>query len=418
MKISLRWATRVGAVACVLSAFAFAACSSSSSGDDDGLGPGGPDASTSDTGTVLDEATIAADTTSCKNYWTAYCTKQGTCSGQSADQVQACITTESAGCPSNFFGGNGSNVTAANAQTCMTAITSQSCGDFRTGIPADPSCVIPGTRTENEACRASAQCASHYCVTLAGGCGLCGREYDPAEDCTEVNNFPYVACAPGTFCDRYGTHHCVAFTAIVCDISKGYLGGCPNSTACVTAGDASVGSCVESPNLGSACLYAYVATAEPSVFCGAGDCVGENLAAQDGGTCALPATAANGDFCDNLADGGFATCAENLTCTSTVYASPPTCIPNGVAGAQCGYLTQTPETDGGPRGSYYSTCAPGFYCSQNCATTSDGGEVGTCIAGGSTIGALGATCDTCNGCSTGLQCVDGKCAAIDLSGCQ
>jgi hypothetical protein len=413
------WATRLAVATFTVSAFAFAACSSSSSGDDDGIAPL-PDGSvsTTDGGTVVDEATIAADTTACKNYWTAYCTKQGACSGEAADTVQACITTNSALCPANFFGGTGAQITAANAATCVTALGAQSCGDFRAGIPADPSCVIPGTRTENEPCRSSAQCASHYCVTLGGGCGLCGREYDPSEDCTEVNNFPYVVCSPGTFCDRYGTHRCVAYDAIKCDLSKAYLGGCPSSTVCVTDGDASVGNCVEEPSLGSACLYAYAEINDPTVFCGAGNCAGENVAARDGGTCTAASTAANGEACDNLVDGGYATCAANLGCVSSVYGAPPTCAPEGVAGAQCGYVPQKPATDGGPFSDYYAYCAPGFYCSQNCATTSDGGEVGTCIAGGTTAGAAGAACDTCNGCSAGLSCVDGKCAPIDVSGCE
>jgi hypothetical protein len=417
MKISLRWATRVGVVACVLSTFAFAACKSSSSGDDDGIGPGA-DASTTETGTVVDEATIAADTTSCKNYWTAYCTKQGQCSGESNDAVQACITADTAGCPYNYFGGDGANISATTAQTCITALAAQSCGDFRAGIPADPTCVLPGARTENEPCRAAAQCASHYCVMYGGGCGFCGREYDSTEDCTEVSNFPYVACAPGTFCDRYGTHHCVAYTAIKCDLSKAYLGGCPNTTACVTEGDASVGSCVEDPSLGSPCLYADIEINDPYVFCGAGACVGENIVAKDGGTCSLPSTAANGEQCGSLSDGGSATCGTNLTCATMVYGGTQTCFPNGAAGAECGYIPQTPAVDGGPFGTYYTACATGFYCSQNCIATTDGGSIGTCIAGGTTIGALGATCDTCNGCSTGLQCVDGKCAAIDYTGCQ
>jgi hypothetical protein len=419
MKISLRWATRFCAGALTLSAFAFAACSSSSSGDDDGIGPGsGSDASIPDGGGGVDEAAIAADTQTCKNYWTAYCTKQGQCSGATNDSIQACISTNSLGCPANFFGGNGSALDASSGQTCVTAIGSQSCGDFRLGIPADPTCVIPGARTENQPCKASAQCASHYCVVLAGGCGICGREFDPTEDCTEVENFPYVTCAPGTFCDRYGTHHCVAYTAIQCDLSKGYAGGCPGTTACVTDGDASVGSCVEAPNLGSACLYADVEPNDITAYCGAGNCSGADYAAKDGGTCSSGAVAGNGDDCANLADGGYATCGENLACEVTVVGTHPTCIPEGVAGAQCGEVPQTPATDGGGFGVYYAYCAAGFYCSQNCTATSDGGAIGTCIAGGTTSGAVGAACDSCNGCATGLQCVDGKCGPIDYSGCE
>lgn len=419
MKISLRWATRLGAGALTLSAFAFAACSSSSSGDDDGIGAGnGSDASVSDGGTGVDEATVAADTQTCENYWTAYCTKQGQCAGSSNDSIQACITTNSSGCPANFFGGTGSALDASSGQTCVTAIGTQACGDFRLGIPADPTCVIPGSRTENQPCKSSAQCASHYCVTTGGGCGFCGRDFDPTEDCTEVDNYPYVVCAPGTFCDRYGTHHCGAYSAIKCDLTKGYLGGCPNTTACVTDGDASVGSCVEDPNIGSACLYADIEENDPTVFCGGGSCAGTDLAAKDGGTCIAPSIAANGDACQNLPDGGYVTCGAGLTCGAMVYQTQPTCYPNGVAGAECGYLPQTPAVDGGSYGEYYETCATGFYCSQNCVSTSDGGQIGTCIAGGTAIGAVGATCDTCNGCSTGLQCIDGKCAPIDYSGCE
>jgi hypothetical protein len=416
MKISVRWATGFGALVCTLTAFAFAACSSSSSGGDDSIAPG-TDATTSDSGTVVDEATTAAETTACKSYWTAYCTKLGTCNGEDATQVQACITLETAACPQNFFGGSGANVTPASAQTCTTAIAAQNCGDFRAGIPADPSCVLPGTRTQNEPCRASAQCQSHYCVNYAG-CGFCGRQYDPTEDCTEISNYPYVTCAPGTFCDRFGTHHCVAYGSIKCNIAKQYLGGCPNTTACVTDGDASVGACVETPNLGSACLYADIEPSDPYVFCGAGACIGGDPIAKDGGTCATPGVVANGDACGNLVDGGYAACGDNLTCTATVYGAAPTCTPNGVAGASCGSIPQTPADDGGPQGIYQAYCSAGFYCSQNCSLTTDGGQQGTCIAGGSTIGALGAACDACNGCSTGLQCVDSKCAPIDYSGCQ
>lgn len=402
-----------GAVGFTVSAATVFACSSSSGGDDSNGSPlpdGSTDATTAD---VVDEAELAAEKDACTAYWTAYCQKQSTCYGYTADDTATCIQTNSAQCPAGYFGGAGASVKASDLQACVTALGTQTCADFRVGIPASPSCVVPGSRTQNEACHANAQCQSLSCINYYSGCGVCSRQFDTTEDCTESTG-AYTRCAPGTFCDLYDSRHCVPYDEIGCDIGKAYNGGCPSQTACVTVGDAGTGKCVELPDPGSPCLHARPYLGDSiQPYCGAGSCSGGT--ADDGGTCVLPVSVGPGEDCGGLSDGGTAQCTGDSQCYPPFVGDSPKCVPNQATGAPCGDVPYT-YPDGGVAGNIYKYCVTDDICSNNCLLTTDGGQAGACIA--SPPGDVGASCDACTRCKQGLQCIDNKCAPIDYSACQ
>ena len=250
----------------------------------------------------------------CDAYAQAYCAKLGSCEGLAFETVfgsaQACQQRVAQFCPDRFVA-PGTGTTPSAMTACAAAITAQSCGAFRTGLPA--ACVAKGSRGAGQACRYDAQCQSSFCSVPVGSpqCGTCQPSAAEGEACD-----PSVAnCANGLVCADSG---CTS-------------DGSPCSGTRQTI-------CVSPREEGEACHVS--ADCVPPLRCFQDLCV---MPAELGGPCTGNGCDDTGAlYCASSADGGSSTCvgasfaAVGAACNS-ISQSPVLCEGSG----SCRSLTGT-----------------------------------------------------------------------------
>lgn len=267
-------------------------------------------------------------------YAEAYCRKFSDCAGSGfgafyAD-VNECKTLRIASVR-EFVDLPGTTASAADFDGCSSRYAALTCDVFRSA-DSDFTCLLKGSKKQNDRCIFGAQCESGFCATSRNACRGCIAAPVDGADCAANS-----ACGPGLVCN--GDNKCVtpAKVGMSCSASK----PCAGAAACVA------GTCeplVDSPNApctkNPGCdalkgLFCYVPTGDTS------------------GTCVQVAYSTPGKFCSTVANTGtqFTLCLRLASCTEASNTCPT-----------------LPTKAGDPCGTDFGECPDPLYCNAGTCT--------------------------------------------------
>ncbi len=292
------------------------ACSGSSStvtGSDDG-GTGGD-------GSSVTSAMATSDAAS------AYCAKAAACApayvtlayGTTAECEQRLSASLVPG-----LSANGSTETAAQVESCATAIASASCSDLLSRTLPAICTPTPGTLADGTACAEDSQCSGGRCHIAAGTvCGTCGEPSGAGTACSQDDD-----CANGMKCGT--ANACVAYGAMgaTCDATH----PCNPVYGCVA------GMCGAPGAVNAPCTTSDACDQLNGIFCDGTKCTSVAFAPA-AAACGLVSGALTvcqgpGSFCQGeMAPTYRGTCvagaADGATCDATngpMCTAPATCV--------------------------------------------------------------------------------------------
>jgi hypothetical protein len=221
------------------------------------VGDGSPDSSTPVGDAAPDQKPVSTTTLAkaCHDNATTYCNQDDSCFHKgivySYGDVATCIAAIEPLC--NFavsvpdVGWTGDSL-----ETCITARSATTCGDFLHGTNYPSSCLPRGGRADAANCLYGSQCQSGYCKIPSGqSCGVCVEWAKQGAACTTTSDCdPGLRCAGNSTCQPAVTDGATCDTAHPCSPE---LYCDPTSTKCTKPGSPPA---VCDPTLGSAdCDY-------------------------------------------------------------------------------------------------------------------------------------------------------------------